>query len=246
MKTLKRAALVFLTLAALFSCGREYKPLIGISSSRTSSGSSLVSETYIHAVRLAGGIPVLLPQTRDSLAAEELITRCDGIIFSGGEDIAPARYGEKVWNGTVEVDSLRDVSDLLLARTAVRLRKPVFGICRGAQLMNVVLGGTLYQDLPSQVGTVHSDTTHRILVKGGSFLSRLMKKDTLTVNSYHHQAVKDPAPGVCISARAEDGVVEAFEADGVMAVQFHPEKAIKKGDTSWLPLFQEFIRRARH
>ena len=150
-----------------------------------------------------------------------------------------------MWNETVEIDSVRDRSDSLLARAALACGKPVLAICRGSQLMNVILGGSLYQDLPSQFsGSVaHSGKTHKIALEEGSVLAGLYGTDSLTVNSMHHQAVKDPAPGIRITARSADGIVEAWETPQIVAVQFHPEKMLAAGDSAWLPLFKAFVSR---
>ena len=184
---------------------------------------------------------MVIPTVGSRAEADAVIAAVDGIMFSGGEDVNPAWYGEDVFNETVEIDSVRDRSDSLLARAALAAGKPVLAICRGSQLLNVVLGGSLYQDLPSQLGVSHSDVVHKIAAAEGSFLARVYGTDSLTVNSMHHQAIKDVAPGVTVVARTGDGVVEAWETPQVWAVQFHPEKMLAAGDGSWLPLFKAFV-----
>lgn len=241
---MKRVLYFLLSLAVLLpSCRRS--PLIGISCSRSESGAAYLNTTYTDAVARAGGIPVILPTVADSLLAVELVRKLDGIVFSGGPDLDPSYYGETVWNETVEVDTLRDCSDLLLMKVALASGKPILGICRGGQLLNVVLGGSLYQDIPTQVDTlvVHGGgARHRIGVEKESVLYRLFGQDSLTVNSYHHQGVKREAPGIRVTARADDGLVEAYEYDDrLVAVQFHPE-AMVRGDASWLALFRHFVR----
>jgi len=228
------------------SCSKQSAPLIGISCGRSSTGAVNLSSAYTDAIARAGGIPVVLPIIDDPALAESLLARLDGIVFSGGPDVDPAEYGETVWNETVSVDAVRDRSDLLFARAALASGKPVLAICRGEQLMNVVLGGTLYQDIPSQVDTMvkHSGFDHRIGVEKGSVLYELFGQDSLTVNSSHHQAVKDPAPGIRITAHAPDGIVEAYEYENVLAVQFHPERMVQTDD-SWLALFRCFVDRTR-
>lgn len=223
-------------------------PLVGISCSRTSSGSTLLARTYTDAIRRSGGIPVVLPTVSDGEQAAALIGCLDGIVFSGGEDIDPSWYGETVWNETVAVDTLRDLSDSLLGRAALASGKPILAICRGEQLMNVLLGGSLFQDLPSQNPDSpvehNGGALHRIGVEEGSVLARLYGCDSLTVNSFHHQAVKVPAPGITVTARAADGVVEAYETPQVWAFQFHPEKLLPD-DESWLALFEAYLDRLR-
>lgn len=239
--------LFLLIVLALAACGRR-APVIGISSGRSDSGAATLSANYTDAVSRAGGVPVIFPTVADSTLASALIRMVDGVIFSGGGDLDPSYYGETVWNETVEVDTLRDVSDLLLMRAALASGKPVMAICRGEQLINVVLGGTLVQDIPTQVDTMikHSGgTRHRIGVEKGSVLYALFGEDSLTVNSSHHQAVKDPAPGVRVTARADDGIVEAYEyGNQVIAFQFHPE-GLARTDDAWLAPFRYFIKKVR-
>ena len=246
MKTRLTIFLSLLLLISVCSCSKQSSPLIGISCGRSASGGITLATTYTEAVVRAGGIPVVLPIVDDPALAESILAKLDGVIFSGGPDVAPAEYGEEVLNETVYVDEVRDRSDLLLARAALASGKPVLAICRGEQLMNVVLGGTLYQDIPTQVDTVvkHSGAEHRIGVEKGSVLYDLFAQDSLTVNSFHHQAVKDIAAGSRITARAADGIVEAYENGKVLAVQFHPEK-MAQDDESWLALFRHFIDSAR-
>ena len=243
---MKRIVLLLLAVAALQACGR-HAPVIGISCGRSASGASTLSSNYTEAVARAGGIPVIFPTVADSALAAILVKQVDGIVFSGGPDLDPSYYGETFWNETVEVDTLRDVSDLLLMRAALASKKPVMAICRGEQLMNVVLGGSLYQDLPTQYDTIvrhGGGTTHRIGVEKGSVLYELFGEDSLTVNSFHHQAVKQVAPGVKVTAHAADGIVEAYEyGNQVIAFQFHPE-GMARIDDAWLAPFRYFVKKA--
>lgn len=231
--------------AALLACSRNYAPVVGVSCSRSGSGSTLLPTTYTDALSRAGGVPLVIPTVRTQAEAEAVVAALDGVLFSGGEDLDPAWYGEAVWNETVEVDAARDTSDVLLARAALAAGKPILAICRGSQMLNVVLGGTLWQDLPSQKGVCHSDVVHPIGLREGCVLARIYGPDSLIVNSMHHQAVKDEAPGITVTARAADGIVEAWETDLVWAVQFHPEKMLRAGDSRWLELFRAFVDRAR-
>ena len=243
---MKRILLLLLTLVALQACCRR-APLIGISCGRTASGAASLSTNYTEAVARSGGIPVIFPTVADSALAAALIKKVDGVIFSGGPDLDPSYYGETVWNETVEVDTLRDVSDLMLMRAALAARKPVMCICRGEQLMNVVLGGSLYQDLPTQVDTLvkhGGGVWHRIGVEKGSVLYELFGQDSLTVNSFHHQAVKQVAPGIRVTAHAGNGIVEAYEyGDRLIAFQFHPE-GMARTDDAWLAPFKYFMKMA--
>lgn len=237
-------------------CSRSGVPVIGISAG-WDRGRVDVSDAYAISVRAAGGVPVVLPPVLSASEASEVLSHVDALVLTGGEDIAPARYGEEVLNATVEVNGARDTSDFLLATEALRRGLPILGICRGEQLMNVVLGGTLYQDLPGQLGVVHRQSepdgvgTHMIYIEAGSRLRGLLGADSLMVNSFHHQAVKDPGAGVHVVARAADGVVEAWEYDGskrasILCVQFHPELLYARGgNTTFLPIFQDLVARSR-
>ena len=242
---MKRILIFLLALTVLQACRQA--PVIGISCGRSESGAATLSANYTNAVFRSGGIPLIFPTVVDSAMASILIHSVDGIIFSGGPDLDPSYYGETVWNETVEVDTLRDVSDLLLMRAALASGKPVMAICRGEQLMNVVLGGTLVQDIPTQVDTMvkHSGgALHRIGVEKGSVLYELFGQDSLTVNSFHHQAVKQVAPGVRVTAHSPNGIVEAYEyGDRLIAFQFHPEGMARTDDT-WLAPFRYFIKMA--
>ena len=242
---MKRILLFLLVILALQACRRA--PVIGISSGRSESGAATLSANYTDAVSRAGGVPVIFPTVADSALASTLIRMVDGVIFSGGADLDPSYYGETVWNETVEVDTLRDVSDLMLMRAALAAKKPIMAICRGEQLMNVVLGGSLYQDLPTQVDTLvkhGGGTWHRIDVEKGRVLYGLFGQDSLTVNSFHHQAVKKVAPGIRVTAHADNGIVEAYEyGDRLIAFQFHPE-GMARTDDAWLAPFRYFVKKA--
>ncbi len=250
----KHLLLLLPVLFALTACsprhapGTGRAPVIGISSSGTVPGSCSAPATYVRAVRKAGGTVLAIPLTETPGQAASVMETLDGIVFTGGEDITPGWYGEEVLNETVESNIVRDRSDSLLARAALAAGKPILGICRGAQLINVVLGGSLYQDLPTQRnrGVVHGGgNMHAIGLEKGSVLFRIFGTDSLTINSYHHQAVKEPFDGMRVTARAADGLIEAYEADGIWAVQFHPEKMLNDGQTAWLAFFEAFIEHCR-
>ena len=245
--------LLFLSLAPTLSA-RGRAPLVGVSAGASRSRSSSAPAAYVDAVRKAGGIPVILPVLTDSAAVSAVVARVDGILFIGGEDFDPARYGEAVIpDAGVDINAVRDTSDLLYARAGLRTGRMLFGICRGAQLLNVAAGGTLYQDLSLQrPGPVahrqqapDGEPSHLISCDRDGFLYAIYRLDTLAVNSFHHQAVKDLAPRFRCDAVATDGVVEAFGNARVMAVQFHPEKMLAAGDENWVPLFRSFVDRCR-
>ena len=242
---MKRILFLLTVLVLAASCHRA--PLIGISCGRTSAGAASLSANYTEAIARAGGIPVIFPTVSDPALAAALIKTVDGVVFSGGPDLDPSYYGETFWNETVKVDTLRDESDLMLMRAAIDAKKPIMGICRGEQLLNVVLGGSLYQDIPTQVDTLvqhGGGAWHRIGVEKGSVLYKLFGQDSLTVNSFHHQAVKQVAPGVRVTAHAPNGIVEAYEyGDRLIAFQFHPEGMARTDDT-WLAPFKYFVKMA--
>lgn len=247
MRALPACILLAGLLFAGTACRRQAAPMVGISCGRTEGGSDALGARYVQAVLRGGGVPFIIPTVETPEQAEAVIERLDGIVFSGGEDVNPAWYGEAVWNESVQVNPVRDRSDSLLARAAVASGMPILAICRGQQLMNVVLGGSLYQDIPTQLPEARQHRggiTHKIGAEPGSFLARVFGPDSLTVNSWHHQAVKSVAPGLRVVARADDGVVEAMENEQVWAVQFHPESLLLSDD-SWLPLFQAFTGRCR-
>ena len=245
---MRRFLSIGLFVLLLAGCCRNGRPLIGITTSLTGSGASSTGENYINAVIRSGGLPVLLPVQTDSTVSGELVSSLDGMIVIGGGAVEPLRYGEEaIPEAGVEVVPRRDTSDFMYVRCAIRSKVPVLAICRGEQVVNVALGGSLWQDLPLQKGVNHRDTSHVIFVSPGSWLHSIMGADTLTVNSFHHQAVKDPAPGIVITAVSADGIVEAYdlaagsENGPVHAVQFHPEVMARRNPV-WLALFREFVR----
>jgi gamma-glutamyl-gamma-aminobutyrate hydrolase PuuD len=191
---------------------------------------------YGAAVVLAGGSPVLLPATAGS-DAEAVTARIDGLLLSGGGDVDPARYGDSASPATRGVDGVRDGVEVELLRGALARDLPVLAICRGAQLLNVALGGTLHQHLPDVTGVDHlhpeprSFLAHRVKVEAGSILRQVVGVDQFEVNSMHHQAVDALAPGLRVGARAPDGIVEAVEDPDrrLLGVQWHPENLAAAG-----------------
>ena len=227
------------------------KPLICISSDRKPLESderrwiTQLHNVYTDAVHAAGGVP--LPAC--GVCAEEMAQLCDGLLLSGGVDLDPALYGEVPINDTVQVIPQRDAFELALFRAFWERGKPILGICRGCQLINVALGGTLYQDLVEQKGLHHSDPElrHEVRTEENCVLRELFGEAFCT-NSTHHQSVKDAAPGLRITARSADGVVEAFEHESglLLATQFHPERLIgalwDPRTPDFAPLFGRFIK----
>lgn len=164
----------------------------------------------------------------DEDAARELCDMADGLLLTGGADVEPARYGEQTLDACGEPDLWRDAAEFAYAKAFIAAKKPILGICRGLQTLNVVLGGTLYQDIPSQLGLEHpGGVTHEVVAREGSGLERLFGRRFL-VNSYHHQAVKELAPGLVTDAvfAGDERIVEAFHHTElpIAACQWHPER----------------------
>lgn len=201
---------------------RGKAPLIGIA--------SLTSENYIRAVRESGGIPVVLPNTDGSTdRIDDYLALLDGLLMPGGADIPPAEYGEAP-HETVELldDDRFHFEKALIHAWIEKTDKPLLGICLGSQWINVSSGGTLVQDIPSEFKVNHRDTTHLVAIEPDSRLSRIFGETSLTVNSLHHQAVRNIGRGLRVVAKCPDGIVEATESTDpdrfLIGVQWHPEK----------------------
>ncbi len=195
-----------------------------------------VNAAYIHALLAAGGIPLILSPLMGASLAGSALDGCDGLLLSGGEDIDPCWY-DAVPSALLSPPSReRDLFELALFAAARQRGLPILGICRGIQLINVALGGTLFQDLPSErPGSVdHSPAgsrnvrSHTVRIQPGSRTAAALDATSITVNSFHHQAIKDLAPGLVASAWTDDGLIEAVEtgpgASWMLAVQWHPEE----------------------
>lgn len=216
-------------------------------------------QTYVDAVVRAGGVPLLMPLINDESVMRILFDRIDGLLLAGGGDITPGNYGEEPLPELGNTDPLRDDVEFPLVRWAVEEGKPVLGICRGMQLLNVSLGGSLYQDIPSQLQTsiVHDisynqkDWTymaHPLELEPDSRLAQILGLTSFETNSLHHQAVKTVAPQLRPVAWAPDGVVEAVEGRNgkfMMGVQCHPEALQGEADPRWQPLFAHFVEQCR-
>jgi putative glutamine amidotransferase len=208
------------------------RPLIGITSVYEPAKEKKPAETtvtfaYVAAVAENGGAPVVLPTIDDDQVLQKYLAVLDGLVLIGGDDIPPEAYGEQPHETVVPLEKHRyDFERKLIARW-LDSGKPVLGVCLGMQFTNVVAGGTMIQDIPSEIGTkVNHKTYHRVLIEPGSLLERLLKSREASVFSSHHQAVDDLGRNLRVIAHSEDGVVEALErTDGKFGlfVQWHPE-----------------------
>jgi putative glutamine amidotransferase len=236
------------------------QPLIGITSASTKADSLSYHRAYAanaFAVAQAGGLPVYVPCGLDVETLHAIYDRLDGVLLPGGGDVDPVHYGREPHPATQNIDDPRDALELTIARWAVDDDMPVFGICRGHQVLNVALGGTLVQDIPSEIGaSAHRHDTngeprttraHTVRIEVSSRLAALVGQLQLEVNSLHHQAVDRLAPGLVATAWADDGVIEAVEAPAkrfVLGVQWHPEDLVDD-DEAMRRLFKAFIDAAR-
>lgn len=227
------------------------KPLIGIttfSQEKNYKEYSSVSSKYADAVRMAGGIPFLIPITLDEYLIEDYIECLDGIILTGGDNINPSRYGEEAIVDLGDIYDDRDEFEIKLFLKATVKNIPVLGICRGLQIINVALGGKLYQDIETQIPNVNNHMqemhlqgtlSHNIDIDRKSKLYRILKKGNLNVNSLHRQGIKTLGVGLSISAVSDDGIIEAVELRGrrfVLGVQWHPENLVVD-----YPVFEEIF-----
>ena len=207
---------------------------------------------YLDGIRAAGGLPIVLPLEMSEKDADQMVATCDGFLFTGGQDVAPELYGEDVVPSVV-FSAERDKLERLLFPKALQADKAILGICRGLQFINVFLGGTLWQDLPSQhpsdivhrQGKPYDAPTHQVTLNGD--LQSLLGKDLFEVNTLHHQAIKSLGKDLTAMAVAPDGIIEAVKMAGkrfVWAVQWHPEYMFKT-DADSLAIFTSFVEQCR-
>ena len=205
---------------------------------------------YMEGIKAAGGIPVVLPLEMSEEDAARMVETCDGFLLTGGQDVTPELYGMKDTTGTIVPSPERDRLEMLLLEKALQADKAVLGICRGLQFINVFLGGTLWQDLPSQhpsdiihrQGKPYDVPTHKVMLD--SDLKTLLGKDIIEVNTLHHQAIKDLSGNLTPMAVAPDGLIEAAQMISkrfVWAIQWHPEYMFKT-DPNSLDIFSCFVK----
>jgi putative glutamine amidotransferase len=225
------------------------RPLVGVVPSRDGD-KAMIPQRYLDAVWYAGGLPMVLAYTTDAHKLSEYAAVCDGFLFSGGVDVDPVKYGEVKAFDSVEIDEHRDAFEEALFRAVYPTKKPIFGICRGIQSINVWMGGSLHQHLDGHRQTVSAlERTHSVTVYEGSMLHRLCKKTEIMVNTFHHQAIKTPAPALTVDAVSPDGIIEAVHEEGhpfLFAMQSHPEFYYnQEGDDHSLAIFTAFINACR-
>jgi len=235
--------------------GYKTAPIIGLTGNFRD-GDCTLAEGYYQSILKAGGTPLIIPPYDDTDALINTLDYVDGILLTGGADINPLFLGEEPVKELHGINPRRDRQELLLTQLAADRQIPILGICRGIQTMNAAFGGPLYQDIHSQMAGVRikhdqdldrSYASHTVSIEKNTLLQSIFKTDTIAVNSFHHQAVKEAAPGFRVCAYAPDGVIEAIESTeykSMLGVQWHPECFILKGDECMMPLFQWLIQEA--
>jgi len=211
-----------------------------------------VRKPYLDAIIQAGGVPVIIPLVQDKDALRAALDLTSGLLLPGGEDVLPSYYGEEAHPLLRKTDALRDEVELFAINWARQKHRPILGICRGIQILNVAYGGTLYQDIdeqrndtPAHKESNWDELSHPINLEGGSLLSKILCTECLSVNSLHHQAIKDLGAGLKATATSADGLIEGVESTDhrhfVVGIQCHPEALWQEKDARWLKLFEAFI-----
>ena len=232
----------------------EKLPLILVTTSIQDDDKTLLNLEYSDSVIEAGGLPILVPYTVSDEALAEYVKMADGVLFTGGVDMAPSFYGEETKPTCGEIHQKRDDVEARLFRLAYQSKKPIMGICRGMQLVNVLMGGSLYQDMPTECPSdiAHRQTekyieTHSVNVVPGTPLNELAGAERIGANSFHHQAAKRIGDGLAVMATADDGTIEALYAEDypyMRLYQWHPER-LRKIDDIHMALFCDFVKAAR-
>jgi len=214
-----------------------------------------LNSLYARGITTVGGIPFIIPDCLDKKAIQELPSVLNGVLLSGGGDVDPAYFGEEPLPACGEITPQRDAFEIELVRICLAAGLPVLGICRGAQIINIAAGGDIYQDIHTQIrGSLQHNQrapywapTHTIFIQTGTRLETVVREKAIRVNSFHHQSVRNPAPGFMISARSSDGVIEAIESTThpfALGVQCHPEGMWEK-DLRFLEFFRALVTAAQ-
>ena len=231
------------------------RPIIGVLAEIDDEWNTRVQNPYIHAIEKAGGIPILFPYVEEGETIDHLVAVCDGFFFTGGMDINPRYYGEEAKETLGEMQQHRDEFEFDVFQRTLKTQKPILAICRGAQLVNAALGGTLYQDIPTEVQTTISHRqsepkfshSHDVKILSHTPLHELLGVTRIRANSFHHQAIKTLGEGLDIMAVAEDGIIEAVYSRGkqyIRAYQWHPERLVET-DAQNLMILEDFIHTCR-
>lgn len=215
-----------------------------------------MGKNYIRSLIECGALPVMLPTSLDLQSLRAMYDRSDGVLFAGGSDIDPLYFGEEKHPETYGIDADRDRAEVALTQWAMQDDKPAFSICRGIQVVNVALGGTLIQDIPTQwqsaitlehrghkIGAARDQVLHEVCVWPGCKLASIIGAGNVATNSFHHQAVGRVADGLVVTSRASDGIIESVEAPDkrwFIGVQWHPEE-MTAGRPDMMALFQNFV-----
>lgn len=230
------------------------KPIIGVMPQYDSENERVkIEAVYFKAIKAFGGVPFLFPLENDVDDLERLIQFSDGFLYTGGPDIHPKYFGEEIIPECGIIMPHRDKLELELFSVIYETKKPIFGICRGIQSMNIALGGSIYQDIGAMLNSNirvahsqkshHSVETHSVLIEKGTLLYDILKKDKIEVNSFHHQSIKALGQGVRINAKGYDEVIEAIDIEQhpfFLGVQWHPEYLYETSKDA-AKLFQAFI-----
>lgn len=234
------------------------KPIIGITSNIRDEKLLTTGLSNIRAIVKAGGVPIVLPNLSEDSEVDRLVESIDGLLVTGGGDVDPNIFGEEPHPELGEVCPERDHFEIMMISKFLKLDKPILGICRGSQMINVSAGGDLFQDIYAQhdhqllqhrQNAPRSHVTHFVDVAENSLLHQAVQSTRFKVNSYHHQAVRKVAEGFEVCARASDGIIEAFECKThrfVLGVQWHPENLTGKNDIYSLKLFNAFVQACQH
>ncbi len=220
------------------------KPLIGLLVTIDNNKTTTANYTYARAVSELGGTPIVLPYTSDDRDIDRFVSMCDGFLFSGGKDVEPCRFNETQINDTLAIHYYRDELEFKVFERVISTNKPILGICRGCQVINIALGGSVYQDIPTQIPSniLHrqaegqTEYSHTINVIPNTPLHKLVGGvNKINANSFHHQSIKTLGNGLKLMATADDGVIEGayLEGDRYLRIyQWHPEKLFDKHDVN--------------